>query len=147
LLISAVIADPWYFQVAAVAKISTPALATRVVVTAVPAHSDTLPVLPPGDARSKFIDNAGDFMSGYPGILNARPGAIYRERVAVANPTGLHFDPNLPFTWLLHLALDDLKACAWLGNLRGLHLSDYDSHRCHKTSPAFQSSVEKPLQE
>jgi hypothetical protein len=56
----------------------------------------------------------------------------------MANTTSLHFDPNVPGTRLWHLALDELEGCPRLGNLRRFHLSDYDSHRCHKFSPDLE---------
>jgi hypothetical protein len=43
LLISAVIADIWNFQILAITKITAPALATAVVLTTMPADSHTLP--------------------------------------------------------------------------------------------------------
>jgi hypothetical protein len=42
-------------------------------------------------------------------------------------------------------ALDDLEACSRFGNLRHLHLSDYDSHCCHKPSYDLSTIVEPVL--
>jgi hypothetical protein len=40
---------------------------------AVPADADALPLLPPGNTDTHLIDDAGHFMSGDAGILNAGP--------------------------------------------------------------------------
>jgi hypothetical protein len=109
LLITAVIADARNFQIPAIAGISAPALATRVVLAAVPADTCTLPLLPRGNAGAHFIDDARDFVSWNAGILNSGPGAFFREHVTVANTTGLYFDPYLSCTRLRNLALDDLE--------------------------------------
>src|SRR5262249_42626650 len=54
LLISAVIADAWNFQIPAIAKISTLALAAGVVVAAVPADAGALPPAPHGNTGADF---------------------------------------------------------------------------------------------
>ena len=115
MLVSAVIADARNFQVPAIAKISAPALATRVVLAAVPADTDALSLLPLGNTGAHFIDDACHFMSWNAGILNAGPRAFFREHVTVANTTGLHLDPHLSCTRLRNLALDDLEICSRLG--------------------------------
>src|SRR5208282_2151664 len=79
LLVSAVIADARNFQIPAIAKVSAPALATRVVLAAVPADTDALPLLPGGNTRAYFIDDACNFVSRNTGILDSWPSAFFRE--------------------------------------------------------------------
>src|SRR5512135_629993 len=70
-------------------------------------------------------------------ILNSGPGAFCSEHVTVAHATGLHLDPNLPFTRLRHLPLNNLEACSCFRNLRRLHLRYCNwrySSGCHKYS-------------
>ena len=95
MLVSAVIADARNFQILTIAKISSTALATRIVLAAVPADTDTLPLCPGGNAVTHFIDDARDFVPRNAGILDSSPRALHREHVAVANPTGLHLDQHL----------------------------------------------------
>jgi hypothetical protein len=109
LLVSAVIADARDFQIPAIAKISAPTLPTRAVLAAVPANTDTLPLLPLGNTGTHFIDDACDFVSWNAWILNSGPGAFFREHVTMANTTNLHFDPYLSCTRLRNLTLDDLE--------------------------------------
>src|SRR5215469_5170848 len=87
------------FQILAIAKISPPALATRVVLAAVPPDSHTLPLLPRRNTRPASVDYPRHFMSGNTGILNAGPGAFFREYVTVANTISLHLDTHLHRGW------------------------------------------------
>lgn len=102
---------------------------------AVPADSDALSDLPRGNARAYFIDDTGDFMSGSTWILNARPLAFFRKHVTMADATGLNLDTHLTGTGFGHLALDDLKICPRLWNLRRFHGRCCDPCRCHRGSP------------
>jgi hypothetical protein len=152
LLVSTVIADARNFQIPAIAKISAPALATRVVLAAVPADTDALPFLPLGNTTAQFIDDACDFMSWNAGILNAGPQAFFRERVTAANTAGLNLDAHVSCIRLRNLALDHLESCSGTGDLRHLHLPHlhwywyYDgSARCHNSSSELSILFEKYL--
>ena len=137
MLIAAVIADAGNFQIAAIAKISAPALATGVVLPAMPTDADPLPLLPRGNIFTDFIDDARHFVSGNAGILNSGPQSLFREYVAVANATGLHLDAHMPCSWFGNCALDDLEVSSGAGNLRDFHLCHlhgYDSACCHNSS-------------
>jgi hypothetical protein len=90
-------------------------------VAAVPADTDALALFPVGNPGTEFIDDARDFVAWNTGIFNAWPRAVFRERVAVADATGLHFDEHVSWTRLRNLALDDLKISARLGDLYCLH--------------------------
>src|ERR1017187_6354745 len=92
-LVASVVADTRNLQVAAVIKVSAPAFATRPVMAAVPADTYTLAFLAVGNNGADFINDARHFVPGNAGILNSRPQAFFRERVTVADTTGLHFDP------------------------------------------------------
>src|SRR5580704_19344563 len=109
LLISAGIADARNLQILAVAKISTPARGTCVVLAPMPAHADTLPLLPHGNTFTHGIDDARDLVSGSTWILNSGPQAFLRERIAVADAAGLHLDPDVSCARRRNLPVDDLE--------------------------------------
>src|SRR6202035_3403968 len=131
LLVSAIVADTWNFQVPAVAKISAPARGTRAVLAAVPSHANALSHLPSGNTLTHFIDPTGDFVPRYPRVLNAGPLALLRKHVTVADPAGLHFDTYLSHAGLGNLAVDDLEIRSRFRNLRRFHWCDCDSCSCH----------------
>ena len=139
MLVSAVITDARDFQIEAIAKIAAPARETRSVMAAVPADTDALPLFPCGNVRTQFIDDARDFVSRDAGILNSGPKAFFREHIAVADATGLHFDAHLSRHRRGNLALDDLEIGTGLGNLRCLHWCDCEFCSCHCAS--FEFSV------
>jgi hypothetical protein len=78
LLVSAVIVDARKFYVAAIAKITTPALETRTIMAAVPADANTLSLCPFGNAFADGIDDARNFMARSAGILNSGQEAFDR---------------------------------------------------------------------
>ena len=88
-----------------------PREAPCVVLAAVPADTDTLPLLPRGNTGAHFIYNARHFVSGDAVILNPGPDSVFSEYVAVADPTSLHLDAHLSGARLRNLALNDLKIC------------------------------------
>ena len=96
-----------------------------------PAHADTLSLLPRGNARAQFIDDTRDFMSWNARILNAGPLAFFCEHVAVADAAGLYLDAHLPRARLRNLALDDLEIGSRFRNLRHFHWRDCDFCSCH----------------
>ena len=112
LLISPVVADSCDFGVAAVKEVSTPAFETRVVTPTIPAHADTLSLLPSGDLGTQFINDACNLVPRNPRVLNSWPETFFHEHVAVANTTGLHLDQHLPCIRLRNLAFDDLRKSA-----------------------------------
>ncbi|SPE28870.1 hypothetical protein SBA2_410053 [Acidobacteriia bacterium SbA2] len=134
LLVPTVIADARDFHIAAIAEVSAPAGVARSVMAAVPAHANTLALLPGGNTRTEFINNARDLVPGNSGILNAWPQAILGEHVTVADPTGLHLDAYVTCAGRGNFALDDLKIGSPLGNLCHLHGCCCKSCRCHKSS-------------
>ncbi len=71
LLVSAVIADAGNLKILAIAKISAPARAARVVLPAMPADAHPLSLLPCGNPGAHFIDHARDFVSWNAGILES----------------------------------------------------------------------------
>ncbi len=149
LLITAVIADARNFQIPAIAKISTPALATGVVLAAVPADTYALSLVPRGNTSTHFIDDACDFMSWNAGILNSRPKPFFREHITVANTTSLYPNAHLSCVRFGNFALDNFEISAGFRNLRHHHWccrwSDRYSERCHKSSYEFSAIVEKIL--
>ncbi len=132
LLISAVIADAGDHHILTIGKVAAPALDTGIVLTAMPADSDTLPFLPRRNTRTQFIDDADYLMSGNAWILNSRPSAFFGEHVTVANTTSLDFDPHLTWTGFRNFALDDAEVCASFRDLRYLHRCYCDCCR-HKS--------------
>jgi hypothetical protein len=71
LLISAVVTDAGNSQIPAIAKISTPAGGTRVVLAAMPADANALTIVPGGNAGAELVNNAHHFVSWDTGVLNA----------------------------------------------------------------------------
>jgi hypothetical protein len=148
LLISTVIADATNFQVLAIAEISAPALAARVVLPAMPTYAHALPLFPGGNAGTHFVDDARHFVSWNAGILNSGPQAFFREHVTMAHTASLHFDPNVPCIRRRNLALDDFEIRSGLGHLGRFHLRHlhwYDSAGCHKSSYEASLVVETHL--
>ena len=125
---------PGDFQIPAIAKISTPALQTGVVLAAVPAHAHALPLLPGGNARAHRVDHARHFMSWHARILDPRPPAFHRQHVAVTNSTCLYFDPHLSRARFGNLPLHHFKARSRLRDLRRFHGCCCDCQRCHHSS-------------
>jgi len=50
--------------------------------SAVPADPDTLSFFPGTDTGSHLVDDAGDFMAGYPGKRNSGKEAFFDKRIA-----------------------------------------------------------------
>ena len=140
MLISAIIADAWNFQVPAIAEISTAARETCAVLAAVPADADALSLSPPGNTRAQLINDARDFVSWNSRILNAGPITILGEHVAMTNATGLHLHAYLSHRRRGNLALDDLEICPRPRNLSHSHWRDSDFCSCHDSSYKFSSS-------
>jgi len=78
-------------------------------VAAVPADTNTLPLLPLRNTVTHFIDDASHLMPRNAWILDPGPRPFFREHVAVAHSTGLHLDSHMSCTRLRNLPLDDLE--------------------------------------
>lgn len=142
LLIAAVVADAGDLLIAAIDKIAAAALATGVVVAAMPADAGTLALLPGSHTATDFINDPRHFMSWNAGILDSGPRAFDGERVAVADATGLDFDPHLSRAGRGDCAFDDLETGARFANLRGLHRCCCDCSGCHTSSWGLSVNVE-----
>jgi hypothetical protein len=140
LLVSAVITDACNLHVPAIAKVSAPELGTGIILAAVPANSDALPLLPLGNTGAYFIDNPGHFMAWNARVLNSRPGALHRERVAVTDTTGLHPDAHVSRIRHWNVPFNDLEARSRLQNLRGFHSCYFDCCGC-QDHPAKEEEV------
>src|SRR6267143_20435 len=119
-------------------------------------HARHVPSCPPTPARCPFFHSETPAPSSStmpatscPGTrgLNSWPIALFREHVAAAITTGLHFDEHMSCTRLRNLAVNNLEISSRLRNLRHLHWCYCDSCRCHKSSYYELSAVvEKYLQ-
>src|SRR2546425_9476384 len=109
------------FQISAVAEIPPAARQALSVLTAMPAHSHALALLPFGYTGAQLVDHPHDFVPRNTGVLNPRPSSFFDEHVAVTDPAGLHFDAHVSRAWLRHLSLDDLEISSWFANLCCLH--------------------------
>jgi hypothetical protein len=107
-------------------KITPAARTAMAAVAAVPPNPDALTCAPPVDLRPYRIDSAGDLMSGNPRILNARPVAFLRQRVAVANSTRLDLHAHRAGVRLRNGALHQLKGSVGLCYLNRAHLGHGD---------------------
>src|SRR5260370_29292981 len=130
-LVPAVKADTRYFQTGAVAEIPPAARQALSVLTAMPAHSHALALLPFGYTRAQLVDHPHDFVARNTWVLNPRPSSFFDEHVAVTDATGPHFDAHVSRAWLRPLSLDDLEISSWFGNLHHLHWRYRHSCCCH----------------
>src|SRR3989454_10062503 len=119
------------FQIAAVAETPPAARQALSVLTAMPAHSHALALLPFGYTGAQLVDHPHDFVSRNTGVLNPRPSSFFDEHVAVTDAAGLRFDAHVSRAWLRHLSLDDLEISSCFGNLRHLHWCYRHSCCCH----------------
>jgi hypothetical protein len=87
----------------------------------VPAEPDPHPGPEAGDAFAHGVHDPGDLVPRHARVPDAGPEALLRQRVAVADPRGLHPDPDLPGTGLGNVALDDLERTFGGTNLGGAH--------------------------
>jgi hypothetical protein len=87
-----------------------------------PAHADTVALIPILYAGSYLVDCPGDFVSGNAGIRNAGKQAFFGHHIAVTNPTGLNTNPDLSRPRLWDLPLDNLQVSPGSGYLNGFHL-------------------------
>ena len=77
------------FQICAVAEIPPAARQALSVLTAMPAHSHALALLPFGYTGAQLVDHPHDFVSRNTGVLNPRPSSFFDEHVAVTDAAGL----------------------------------------------------------
>src|ERR1700722_224378 len=89
--------------------------------TAVPAHAGAHTHFPVRHVCPHGVNDAHDFVTRHPGILNAGKCAGDGEHVAVADAARLHLDPDLPWLRIGHIPLDDFKTGIGLGYLNDLH--------------------------
>ena len=87
----------------------------------VPAHANSLALLPESDVRAELVDDSGDFVSGDTRILQAGPLAFFYQEVAVADSTGLHFDAYGVGSGDGYGAVYEVEAAAGGGDLDGFH--------------------------
>jgi hypothetical protein len=88
---------------------------------AVPTHTYALAHIPAADMAAEGVNATGYFMPGNARIFQTRPQAIFDEHVAMANTTCFHLNPNLVFSWLRNVALDQFPFPTRLTNLCNLH--------------------------
>ena len=86
---------------------------------AVPTKSDALAYFEERDIGTDSINNAGNFMTGNAGILNAGPKPELSQQVAVANAAGLDPNANVAGAGLGELFFYKLKCAACGGDLHG----------------------------
>src|SRR4029453_6806747 len=120
--------------VGTVHEVATPAREAGPVVTAVPAHADSLTVRPLRDARAHVVDHPRDFVPRHTRIPKARPAAFLGEDVAVTDPARLDANPDVPRPRPGDLPLNDLKVRAGLRDLRHFH-------RRHRLSPPIMDRI------
>ncbi len=77
--------------------------------TAVPADSHALAGFPLRDTRAHGIHDPDHFMAGHARILQAGPVAFLDQRIAVADATGLDFDPHPAGARLGNFTFNDFK--------------------------------------
>jgi hypothetical protein len=98
---------------------------TRTAVTAVtpmPTHPDSLANPPPLDSRPEGVDDSNHLMTGYARIFDTGELALDSERITVADPARLDFDPYCPLGGFGNFDFDQLQ--------RPLRFDDLDSTHC-----------------
>ena len=94
--ISAVVTESGDLHVGTVHEVATPAREAGPVLTAVPAHADSLTVRPLRHARAHVVDHPRDFVPRHARIHEARPAAFLGEDVAVTDAARLDANPDVP---------------------------------------------------
>src|SRR5215467_1051438 len=97
------------------------------VMSAVPADTDTLALLPVRHARTRLVNNPGDFVSRNARVLNAREYAVLGQMIAEADTAGMDLDTHLARAGNGNFALDDFPIAAGFGDLHCFHF-------CHEKS-------------
>src|SRR5437016_3342386 len=80
--VAAVVGDAADFFVDAVDEIAAAALQTGSIMATVPTDTHALALLPIGDARADFVDDARDFGARKARVGHAGPKAVFHEMVA-----------------------------------------------------------------
>jgi hypothetical protein len=87
-----------------------------------PADAHPLTLLPSRDFSANLVDDAGNFMTRDPRILQPWPITFLHEDVAVTDPTGLHSNPDLVGTGCWDFSPDHLERRSGCWNLNSRHL-------------------------
>ncbi len=117
--IAAVEADAGDLAILAENEIAAAAGRTVVAVASVPTEADALAYFEERNIGADRVDDTGDFMAGYAGVLNAGPIAELGERIAVANAAGLHANADVAGAGLGEFFFYKLKRAAGGGDLHG----------------------------
>ena len=102
-------------------EIAAPAWVAMAAMTTMPTHAHPLPRFPLRHTGAHTIHQAHYFMAWYTRILQARPMTFLHQRIAVANPTRLNFNPHPAGRRLRNFTFNDFKRTARTGDLRGAH--------------------------
>jgi hypothetical protein len=86
-----------------------------------PAHANSLTLIPNGDAAANRVDASRDFMTRHTRILNSGPQALFHKHIAVANAAGFHFHADLSGAWLRNVTFHQFPISARFADLRRLH--------------------------
>ena len=79
---------------------------------AMPPHTDALAFLPHRHAGAHLVDHTGHLVTCDTRVLQPGPIAFLHKHIAMAHPTGLHFDANLVGRRCWDLSLDDFESPA-----------------------------------
>src|SRR5262249_28084779 len=118
-------ADPTNLHACTVDEVPSPARETNTVMAAMPAHADAVAVLPRLHAGSDLVDDANHLVSGHARIRDPREPAVFRDYIAVADPTCLNANPNVARGGLRNVAFHDFKIRARLRHLNSFHLCHF----------------------
>jgi hypothetical protein len=107
-------------------EITTTARTADKTMAAMPSHTNPLTRLPKLNVSSDGIYAASNFVSGYTGILNARPYAIFHENIAVTDAACVHFDSDLAARRIRDFALHQFEISAGFADLDSFHFGHSD---------------------
>jgi hypothetical protein len=90
--------------------------------TAMPAHTHALPLLPIRHIRTDGIDHTGHLMTRDTRIRETRPMSVLDERIAMADSASFNFDADSVRTGLREWTLAHLEWSTGTRYLHGRHL-------------------------
>jgi hypothetical protein len=95
--------------------------------SAMPAHTNALPLPPCDNVVADGIDVSRDFMTWHTRILKPRPETFFDKHVAVANAARFYFHAHVPGVRLRNNTLDQFPLSTRFTYLRRLH---FCRHTC-----------------
>src|SRR5205085_5389298 len=104
-------------------QVSAPARVATATIPAVPAYAHALAHCPAGHSLANCINCSGHLVTWHARILKAGPLPLLHQRIAVADATCRHLDPNSSRRRCRYSSFDDFKLSFRSRNLCNTHVS------------------------